>query len=139
MSKKNIEVIGTVIERWNAGNRDFSTIEELCDPAIELESPFSSVVGEPYRGHAGMRQWIRAVDEQFADWRINHDDVREAGAQVIAIGAIQGRGRRSGVAIQFPFAMVASFGRDDRITRVHIYADVDEALAAVGRGSAAAT
>jgi ketosteroid isomerase-like protein len=138
MSKKSVEVINTVIERWNAGNRDFSTIEELCDPAIELESPFSSVVGEPYRGYAGMQQWIRDVDEQFADWRISHDDVREVGGQVIAIGTIQGRGRASGVAVGFRFAMVANFGRDDRITRVHIYANVDEALAAVGRGSTAA-
>jgi ketosteroid isomerase-like protein len=132
MSKKNAEMVRALIERWNAGNHDFRAIAELFDPAIELESPFSSVVGEPYRGHGGIERWILDVDEQFAEWRIGLDDLREVGEQVIAIGAVQGRGRASGVAVQFTVAMVAQFGRDDRITRVRIYPEVEEALKAVG-------
>jgi ketosteroid isomerase-like protein len=132
MPQEKVEMLEAAIQEWNAGDRRFVAIAELCDPAIELESPFSSVVGEPYRGYEGIRQWTRDVDEQFADWRISHDEVREIGSQVIAIGTVQGRGRSSGVAIQFPFAMIAHFGRDSRITRARIYRDVDEALEAVG-------
>jgi ketosteroid isomerase-like protein len=130
MSRENVEVVRALAEQWNAGVRSVPT--EFVHPEVELETPFSSVVGEPYRGYAGMEQWMRDIDEQFADWRISHDDVREIGSQVITIGTVQGRGRASGIAVQFPFAMVADFGRDDRITRARIYSDVNEALEAVG-------
>jgi ketosteroid isomerase-like protein len=130
MSQKNVEVVRALAEQWNAGIRSVPT--ELLDPAVEWESPFSSVVGEPYRGYAGIEQWMRDVDEQFAGWRIDVPDVREIGSQVIQIGTVQGRGRASSVPIQLPFAMVMHFGHDDRITRARIYLDVNEALEAVG-------
>ena len=75
---------------------------------------------------------MRDIDEQFAEWQIDLDDVREARNSVIAIATIRGRGRASGIAVQFSPAMVAWFGSDDRITRGCIYLDVNEALEAVG-------
>jgi ketosteroid isomerase-like protein len=131
MSRENVEVVKAFIEAWNAGDRSFA-IAELCDPAIVLESPFSSLLGEPYRGYAGIEQWVRDVDEQFSDWRIDHDDVREIGDQVIVIGTVQARGRASGVDVVFPVAADADFGDDGRITRVRIFRDVQEALDAAG-------
>ncbi len=130
MSQENVEVVRALVDHWNAGVR--SVLTEYLDPAVELESPFSSVSGEPYRGHAGIEQWVRDVDEQFAEWQIELDDVREVGNTVIAIGSIRGRGRASGIAIQFSSAFVAHFGSNDRITRARIYPDVNEALEAVG-------
>ncbi len=130
MSGQNVEVVRAMVDNWNAGVR--SVLTEYLDPAVELESPFSSLSGEPYRGHAGIEQWVRDVDEQFADWRIDVADVREIGSQVIQIGTVRGRGRASSVPIQLPFAMVIHFGHDDRITRARIYLDVNEALEDVG-------
>jgi ketosteroid isomerase-like protein len=130
MSQENVEIVRALVDHWNAGVR--SVVTEYFDPAVELESPFSSVSGEPYRGHAGIEQWVRDVDEQFAEWQIDLDDVREVGNIVIAIASIQGRGRASGIAFQFSPAIVACFGSDDRITRARIYLDVNEALEAVG-------
>jgi ketosteroid isomerase-like protein len=131
MSQENVQIVRALFEARSAG-LDFSSSATYFDPAIELESPLSSVVGEPYRGYAGMEQWIRDVDEQFAEWRMSLDDVREIGNQVIAIGSVNGRGRASGVALQFRSAIVFHFGSDDRITRARIFPDVNEALKAVG-------
>ena len=121
----------SIFEGRNAG-LSFMSFARYFDPAIELESPLSSVVGEPYRGYAGMEQWRRDVDEQFAEWCMSLDDLREVGNQVVAIGTVNGRGRASGIALEFRSAIVVQFGSDHRITRARIYPDVNEALKAVG-------
>ena len=130
MPGESATAVRTLYARWNAGDRGH--LEEFCAPTIVLESPFSSVAGEPYRGYAGMERWMRDCDEQFADWRVDLEDVREVGENVIAIGRVHGRGRASGIEVDVPFAQVAAFGNDGRITRARIYLDVGEALAAVG-------
>jgi|SRR5271166_2585927 len=132
MAQGTVEVFRGLVDRWNAGDRDFQDLPEYFDPAIELVSPFSSVVGEPYRGHAGIERWVSDVDEQFAEWRIDLDDVREIDEQVLAIGTIHARGRTSDIALMFPFASVIHFASDNRVARVHIYPAVGEALEAVG-------
>jgi len=129
---QDVQTMYALVERWNAGERGLDVVAEYCDPTIEYESPFSSVVGEPYRGHEGIEQWTHDIDEQFAEWRWSLEDVREVGDAVIAIGGVHGRGRASGVVLEFPSAAVAYFGTDRRITRLRIYLDVSEALKAVG-------
>jgi ketosteroid isomerase-like protein len=130
MPQENVEMVRALYERWNAGDR--SDPAEYCDPAVELESPFSSVVGEPYRGFAGMEQWMRDVDEQFSEWQVRGDDVRAVGDAVIVIGSVHGQGRASGIHVDLPMAFLMDFGADHRITRARIYLDVDAALDAAG-------
>jgi ketosteroid isomerase-like protein len=130
MSRENVEVVWKLFERWNSGDHTAPT--EYLDPSVELETPFSSVSGEPYRGHAGVEEWIRDLDEQFSVWRYCLDDVREVGNAVIAIGSVYGRGRGSGIEFDQPSALVVDFGTSHRITRVRIHLDVDAALEAVG-------
>ncbi len=123
-----------LVALWNAGERDAGTVAQYLDPDVELESPFSSVAGVPYRGHAGIQQWALDVDEQFAEWHLHLDEVRGAADAVIAIGGVHGRARASGIVFEFPAATLASFGADGRITRLRIYLDLDEALQVAGRG-----
>jgi hypothetical protein len=130
MSQEHGEILRAIVDHWNAGVGSVPT--EYFDPAVELESPLSSVSGEPYRGYAGIEQWGRDVDEQFAEWQINLDDLREVGNAVIATASIQARGRASGISLQFSVAIVACFGSDDRITRARIYLDLNEALETLG-------
>ncbi len=132
MSQENVELVRALVGLWNAGERSVSALAQYCDAAAELESPLSSVVGEPYRGHIGMERWLVDLDEQFADWRISLEDVRDVGDQVVSIGTVDARGRSSGIPLQFRSATVLDFGANRLITRVRIYADVDEALRAVG-------
>lgn len=132
MSRDLVAIIRALIEHWSVGERGSVSLPEYFDPAIELQSPLSSVVGEPYRGYAGIEQWVSDVDEQFGEWSIRLDDVRQVGNQVIAIGTVNARGRASDVALQFSSATVHDFGSDDRVMRMHIYADVGEGLKAVG-------
>ena len=132
MSQENVEILRALIDHWNAGKRDLTTIGAYFDPAIELESPFSSIAGEPYRGHVGIEQWARDVDEQFAEWRISPGDIRVVGDAVLATSQIHARGRASGVLVDFPGTVVAYFSSNHLMTRARIYLEVDEALKAVG-------
>jgi len=132
MSRRRVDIARALFERWNAGDRGNELFPEYFDPAIELESPLSSVGGEPYRGYAGMERWVGDLDEQFTLWSISPDDVREIGNRVFTLTTIRARGRASGVALHFPAAGIVEFAADDRVTRIRIYLDVGEALTAAG-------
>jgi ketosteroid isomerase-like protein len=132
MSQENVEVARALTDLWNRGERSLVAIAKYLDAAVELESPFSSVAGEPYRGHTGIEQWALDVDEQFTQWRVDLGEVTELDNALIALAVIHALGRASGIAVDFPAAFLTHFGDDHRITRIRIYWDVNEALKAVG-------
>jgi ketosteroid isomerase-like protein len=125
----NASVVQALNELWNRGVRSVPT--EYFDPAFELESPFASVSGEPYRGYEGIERWVRDVDEQFSEWGTQMDDVQELEDTVIAIGRLRGRARASGIELDQPYALVCYFAETGRITRARIYWDVAAAREAV--------
>jgi hypothetical protein len=131
LSPRNAEVVRALVAHWNSGDRDLALVSEYLDPAVELESPFSSVIGEPYRGYAGIEQWMRDLDEQFAEWAIGVDETRVVGDKVIATATVRARGRASGAPLEFDAAAICDLASDHRVTRIHIYLDVQEALRAV--------
>ena len=132
MSQESVEAVRALVAYWNAGDRELEPLSNYLDPAIELESPFSSVIGEPYRGYAGIEQWMRDLDEQFAEWVIGVDDARQVGEKVIVTGTVTARGRVSGAPLEFDAATICDFTSGHRLTRIQIYPDAQEALKAVG-------
>ncbi len=132
ISQQRVALVHALVERWNAGERNLGAIGDAFDPAVELDSPLSSVVGVPYRGHAGIEQWRHDIDEQFSEWHLHLDDLRDLGDAVIVIGSVRGRGRVSGVVVEFDAAVLATFAGGHRITRMRIYLDIQEALQAAG-------
>ena len=118
-----------MIDIWNSGERDLALhLPAYADPAIELESPFSSLNGAPYEGYAGIEQWTRDVDEQFVSWLITIHELREVGDLVVAIVTVSGQGRRSDFTAEFPSSSIWEFGEDDRVRRVRIYSGHQRAL-----------
>jgi len=129
---QNVKVALAMVELWNAGQRGSELVEDYCDPAIELRSPFSSVAGEPYRGYDGISKWARDVDDQFSEWRVDVAEARAVGDRVIVVSTIEVRGRVSDLTMSLPAAAIIEFGADRRISRIQIYTDVDEALGIMG-------
>jgi hypothetical protein len=120
MSEQNVQRVRALLE-GKAGVLSFSYAATFFDLAVELESGLSSVEGAPYRERRGIEQWLRDIDEQFVDWRMDPDDVREADGRVIATGTVSGRGRGSGIPLQDSTAMVIDFGDSGLIVRARIY------------------
>jgi hypothetical protein len=127
---ERVDIARALIERWNRGERDMSEVAQWLDPEIELESPFASVAGEPYRGRTGIESWQRELDDQFSEWTIDPEELREVGRAVLAISQVRARGRTSGVELAFRAAATLRFSERDAVTHVRIYLDVDEALEA---------
>jgi SnoaL-like domain len=127
-----VEIVRALFERWNAGQHSAEAFPDYFDPAIQLESPFSSIRGEPYRGYAGIEEWVRDQDEQFAVWSITPEELRQIGSQVLAITTVEARGRASDITLHFRAAAVVDFASDQRLKRVRIYTDVDEGRKVVG-------
>jgi ketosteroid isomerase-like protein len=132
MSRENLEAVRALIDAWNSGDRDFERLGAYFAPAVSLESPLSSVSGEPYRGYEGLEQWARDLDEQFERWEVVPEDVRAVGEQVLAVATVNAVGRASAAALQFPAATVFTFASDHRLARIHIYLRLHEAFEAVG-------
>jgi SnoaL-like domain len=132
MSRENVEIVRAMHALWNTGARHVEELPTYMHADVELQSPFSSVVGEPYRGYSGIEQWVRDIDEQFAEWSIVPDELRDLGDRVVSISTIAARARTSGFATEFPAACVFDFAADGRVRRMHIYLDASEALKSVG-------
>jgi ketosteroid isomerase-like protein len=93
MSQENVEFAQSVFSRWNAGVRTFP--DEEIHPDVVL---VSRILGKAVHGRAGVRRYLREIDEQFDEWRMAIDDWRDAGDRVVALGRVRFHGRRSGVA-----------------------------------------
>jgi ketosteroid isomerase-like protein len=132
MSLESLQTVRALIDAWNSGDRDFERLGAYFAPTVSLESPLSSVSGEPYRGQAGLEQWARDLDEQFERWEIVPEDVRAVGDQVLAVATVNAVGRASAAALRFPAATVFTFESDQRLARIRIYLQVHEAFEAVG-------
>jgi ketosteroid isomerase-like protein len=126
----NLRLVREAFERWNSGDHeiDYGTL----DPEVEVYGALSSTSGVPYRGHAGFRQWLADIDDQFERWEIWVDEMRELdGDRVLGFGGVRMSGRGSGVELDQPFAWLFTF-RAGRLLRYQAFRDRDEALRAAG-------
>lgn len=92
------ELIRDVWRRWNAGEREPD--DESFDPEIAVHSVLARGT---FTSHDGLRRWVAEIDEQFGEWELGIEEVRElAPARWIVHGSISARGRHSGVALDQP-------------------------------------
>ena len=91
------EAIAVVRAIYDAfARRDVEAALAYVGPDIEwLPSGTASLTGrvEPYRGHAGVRQYFAEVSEVWEDLRLYADDIRVAGISVVVFGHVEGRVR----------------------------------------------
>ena len=122
------ERVRRAFERWNAGDHT-APLDEI-HPDAEVHTVIGGALsGEKFRGHQGVREWLRGFDENFERWQIEVGEILEEGDRVVLLGFIRARGRASGVELEQPVGWVFRF-RDGKFWRVHTFLSHDEALAA---------
>ena len=127
MSRENVEFARSVLNRWNAGERRFSD-EEIHPDAVLV----SRILGESVPGRAGVRRYLREIDEQFDRWNLVVEDWRDTGDRVAALGHVRLRGRRSGVEFDQPVGILFEI-RQGQLLRFETFLDEPaEALKAAG-------
>jgi ketosteroid isomerase-like protein len=134
MSQENVERVRRGYEAFNRG--DLADAAKDFDPNIEWRIPFQlpdSPPDETYHGPEGVVRFWETWRTAFDDFRVELEEIIDAGDRIIVFAAVRGRGAGSGAEVKTPsFPQVWTFGEDGRPVRVEMYASRAEALEAAG-------
>jgi ketosteroid isomerase-like protein len=130
MSQENVKAFKRVAD---AGSRqDAEAFLAELDPEVEWHAVLPMVGGDAvYRGHEGVREFLREVWELLADTHFEDLGIRDLGARLLAIGRMCTGGKASGAATESPFCYLVQF-KNGKANRVRAYLDPQEALEAAG-------
>jgi ketosteroid isomerase-like protein len=128
VSQENGEAFKRAIEAYN--RRDVEALLHELDTEIEWRPVLPVVLGGDttvYRGHDGVRQLLRDLDEVLAERQLHFSEIREVGDHVVATGSLRIRGKSSGALSESPFGCVAEL-KNGKAIRIQTYLDPSEAL-----------
>jgi ketosteroid isomerase-like protein len=132
MSQENVENVRRAHDAFN--RRDVDAALELLDTGVEMHfSLFSAMSGESsvYRGHEGARQFVRDLDDAFAEFQVEITEVRDLGDSALSLGHLHGRGKASGIDVESRVGYLHEF-KSSKVTRIDDFLDPAEALKAAG-------
>jgi uncharacterized protein len=129
VSRANIETAERMYAARGRGDVD-GLLAEL-HPDVEWRTHLSTLGGRPIRGHAGVREYLASLAEEWEDFRQELEQVIDAGDEVVAFLTTHGRGRASGVKLQPQVAHVLRF-KDGKCIENITYLDRADALKAAG-------
>jgi uncharacterized protein len=132
MSEQNVQAFKRGTDAAN--RRDIEALLAVVDRDVEWHPAMAALLGgegTTYRGHEGVRDWLRDQEEAFAESRIDYSEIRDLGERVVAIGRLRARGKASGAEIESPVAWVAQF-KNGKAIHVRAYLDPKAALEAAG-------
>ena len=130
MASGSIELVRGFYRSWS--DRNIDGVLKLADPDIEFDwsesrSPYQGV----YRGHEGLVRFWREQTEAWEKFNIELVEAIDCGPDcVIAVTAVHGRGRGSGIAIDATGAAVWRLG-DGVVLSVKLFQSTEEARQAV--------
>lgn len=142
MSAENVEVVRRIWRHWTRGaeSGDPGALrapfdEGLLSPESSF-TPIQEVPGRsdrPYVGLDGLREFVRAWAEDWAEWKIELEEVIDADDDHVVVGIHQSAiGKGSGAAVDLRFAMVFTF-EDGQVVDRQDHPTLDDALEALGR------
>jgi ketosteroid isomerase-like protein len=130
MSQENVEAFKRGLEAGNRG--DVETLLEQLDPEVEWHSALHALLGGEqtvFRGHDGVREMLRDLNEAFGEIQIEISEIRDLGDGLIAIGRTRTRGKASGAETETPLALVTEV-KNGRTISIRAYLDPKKALEA---------
>ena len=114
-------------EAFNRG--DVEAWLEPYDTEVVFEPQVAAVEGASV-GHDGLTAFAATIGDFYDRFQVRFHDVRDLGERLLALGDASSIGRGSGVRMDQPLAIVATF-RDGRIVHFKDYGNEAEALEAV--------
>jgi ketosteroid isomerase-like protein len=131
VNPEDLEAVRLGIEAYNRG--DVEDMIEYCDPAIEMVPVRSRMAGGAYSGHDGVRAYMADMDEDWAERKIDIEEIRDLGDSVLVLGVFGATGR-SGTEVSYPVAWHSRM-REGKLVRMTAYTDRDAALRELGLAS----
>jgi len=128
MSQENVEIVGRVFDAYLSG--DFETAFALIDPEVEFDVSIRPE-GKVYRGHEGVAEALRTWTGTWEAFRMEVEELIDAGEHVISVERQSGRGRGSGLPLSQTYFSVFTLARG-KITRIVWLQSRAEAFEAAG-------
>jgi ketosteroid isomerase-like protein len=128
VSQENVEVVRRAFTTFNA--RAVDDLVDLSDPDSEWLPFRAQLEGMVYRGHDGIRQFVRDMDDDWEAFRIDPIEFHDRDDRIVVIGHVRALGRTSGVDVDSEAGFLFEL-RAGRIARVVSYSDPAFALEAV--------
>jgi ketosteroid isomerase-like protein len=129
MSQENVEMVRDAIETWNRQDHDAAL--KFFSPDAELDASGRILNPDIYTGVEGLMRFRRDIAEAWDRFELEIEDVFESGDLVVVFVRSIGRGRASGVEVDFRSAWLATVS-DHKITKLRLYRERKEALEAAG-------
>jgi ketosteroid isomerase-like protein len=128
MSEENLDVVRRSFAAFNA--REVEDLVGLFDPDAEWLPFRAQLEGMVYRGHEGVREFVRDLDDDWVAYRIEPLEFHDRGDRVAVIGQVQALGRSGGIEVDSEAGFVFEL-RAGRIGRIVSYSDPAAALEAL--------
>jgi ketosteroid isomerase-like protein len=121
MSTQDVETIQNGVAALNRG--DVDALAATLAPDVELVPLRAVLDGSIYRGHEGLRDWLDDMSEDWSEFELTLQGVRELRPGCVLVDAtIRLRGRSSGVAVDSPGAWLCDM-RAAKVARIRFFAD----------------
>jgi ketosteroid isomerase-like protein len=129
MSAENVETVRRLVEAFN--DRDLDALLAAIDPDAELQTLRAELEGRSYRGHEGMRRLLADFDQDWEYVRVEAEELRDAGDEVVVLGRLHARGRTSHIDLDVPMGFLWRF-RDGKAVYGKTFSERADALRAAG-------
>jgi ketosteroid isomerase-like protein len=134
------ESTGAVVQKAlrHFASRDYDAFLEVLHPDVEWH-PSSSVVAPgatmlpTYRGHAGIRRWLKTIDEAFEEYAPEAREIEDLGDDRALVSAMVTIRRPGGQRTTSQVVWIAT-SEDGKLRRMRSYADMNEARSSAGLG-----
>ena len=133
MALEDLNVVRRVFDA--VGQGDSAAVLALYDANVEFDAsatPAGELEGRVYHGHDGLRAWSRHWRDAWDGYEDEVHELIDAGDRIVSVVTVRGRGRTSGIEVEFPKNAGLWTIRDGRVVHVRWYPTRAEALAAAG-------
>jgi ketosteroid isomerase-like protein len=132
--EQNLALVRDGLAAFQRG--DIEAFLEFLDPKVEIVSPAD--LPNPVRttGREGYVQWVGPWLEAWERFTVEAHGFEPVGERHVLIELVQhGVGKGSGIEVEMPVIYMIEVG-DGKATRLHLYADREQAIRAAEAGEA---
>src|SRR2546421_4497515 len=130
MSQANLDALSDGFDALNSA--DLGRILAFIAADFEAVIPAAfSAEPDTYRGHDGVRRYLRSFRDDMDDIRFHPDRFWDAGDAVVVDVRLTAKGKRTAIPVEQRFTQVWTM-REGKAVRVRAYASPADALGAVG-------
>jgi ketosteroid isomerase-like protein len=133
MSAENVELVRAAFNAWNVEG-PAALMDRAVDDVVWLEvSGWLESQGQEVRGREVLLANLHTLFDAWDTYRLELEEIHDAGERVVAIVRERGRGRASGVGLDSLWGYVITVA-DGKLARIEAYRDPEAALAAADLG-----